>query len=512
MSWFCVCRFSLLLVNFLVLTFGYDLKAFDDTVLFKISWPGKIGVDLLDSQAGAEPYTITTANNEKYQCFIPETAKQEIAQEEVYTGPNPIKFLTLLFNQNTCSYRIEPYWTYELCHGKYVQQYHEERDGKKVKIQKYELGRYDAAQIKKLSAEYDEHAKNPNRKTEIPVKKIDGINMPYVEMEMTDGTMCDLNNKPRSIKVLYVCYQHGKQEIYSIKETATCEYETVVLTPLLCRHPDYKPHDTGENKINCRPLDNAPKKPRSLMALEAESAKLKHQKVTDEKPQKVNVIFRVDKDGQDGQPQVQVEIHPVDSTWKHYNLDDTLNPLIDQGNNLAKSNSVENFLSGHNCLNGGTGWWKYEFCYGRSVTQYHLESSGSKTVVSLGVFNKEKHIEWIDANPNKKPKPIGQRKQLSHFYSHGTICDKTGKPRQTEVKLKCVTNPMGNPSSVSLYLLEPKMCEYVLGVESPLICDILEHADDTYGIISDKILVNLDELKTNLHVEEDDERIANGDE
>lgn len=160
-----------------------------------------------------------------------------------------------------------------------MQQYHEERDGKKVKIQKYELGRYDAAQVKTLSAEYDENAKNPNRKTEIPVKKIDGINMPYVEMEMTDGTMCDLNNKPRSIKVLYVCYQHGKQEIYSIKETATCEYETVVLTPLLCRHPDYKPQDTGENKINCRPLDNAPKKPRSLMALEAESVKLRHQKV-----------------------------------------------------------------------------------------------------------------------------------------------------------------------------------------------------------------------------------------
>ena len=80
------------------------------------------------------------------------------------------------------------------------------------------------------------------------------------------------------------------------------------------------------------------------------------------------------------------------------------------------------------------------------------------------------------------------------------------------MKLKCVTNSLGNPSSVSLYLLEPKVCEYVLGVESPLICDILEHADDTYGIISDKVLVNLDEMKTNLHVEEDDERIANGDE
>ena len=26
---------------------SYDLKAFDDTILFKINWPGKTGADLL---------------------------------------------------------------------------------------------------------------------------------------------------------------------------------------------------------------------------------------------------------------------------------------------------------------------------------------------------------------------------------------------------------------------------------------------------------------------------------
>lgn len=71
---------------------------------------------------------------------------------------------------------------------------------------------------------------------------------------------------------------------------------------------------------------------------------------------------------------------------------------------------------------------------------------------------------------------------------------------------------MGSRSSVSLYLVEPKMCEYVLGVESPLICDILDHADSSYGFINEEVLVNLEELKTNVLVEEDDERIANGDE
>jgi endoplasmic reticulum lectin 1 len=49
---------------------------------------------------------ITTANNEKYQCFIPEIIDEEVIQEEPYSGLNPIELLYLLFNQNTCSYRV----------------------------------------------------------------------------------------------------------------------------------------------------------------------------------------------------------------------------------------------------------------------------------------------------------------------------------------------------------------------------------------------------------------------
>lgn len=66
--------------------------------------------------------------------------------------------------------------------------------------------------------------------------------------------------------------------------------------------------------------------------------------------------------------------------------------------------------------------------------QYHLERDGTKTTVDLGKFDKEKHLKWIEAHPHKKPKLLAQGKQLSHFYSDGSICDKTGKLRQTEVE------------------------------------------------------------------------------
>ncbi|XP_051166804.1 endoplasmic reticulum lectin 1 isoform X2 [Leptopilina boulardi] len=487
-------KFLVLLVNFYIV-YCHDLKAFDDTVLFKINWPGKSSAELLEPE-NVEPYFITTANNEKYQCHIPDTNKQESDQGETYTGPNAIEILAPLFNQKSCSYRLESYWTYELCHGRHVRQYHEEREGKKVNLQEFSLGTFDKTQKIKMSIEYDELAKNSNRKIHIPMKKVDGINMPYVEINMNDGTMCDLNNKPRSTRVLYVCYQHGKHEIFSLKEISSCEYEAVVLSPLLCSHPDYKPQNTGENDINCRPVDDAPKRPRSLSQLEAESLKLRHQKIPD------------------GETRVRVEIRPMDILDKHYNIDETVSNLVDQELNLAKANPVQSFLSGKNCLNGGNGWWKYEFCYGRSVMQYHLERDGTKTTVDLGKFDKEKHLKWIEAHPHKKPKPLVQRKQLSHFYSDGSICDKTGKLRQTEVKLKCVTNPLGSQSSVSLFLLEPKTCEYILGVESPLICNILQYADSETGLISENAFLTLSESKSTSKSDEEDilEKLPNRDE
>lgn len=48
----------------------------------------------------------------------------------------------------------ESYWTYEICHGHYVRQYHEEREGKKVKLQEYILGRWDTALTKLLRMYY----------------------------------------------------------------------------------------------------------------------------------------------------------------------------------------------------------------------------------------------------------------------------------------------------------------------------------------------------------------------
>nr|CAD7427420.1 unnamed protein product [Timema monikensis] len=589
--------FSHLCVLYLTfyVTTSIDIKNFDDTVLFKINWPGRNGNELLDT-LDAETLVVSSENNEKYKCLLPHFQEKEKDTIDTYSGPSPLQLLQPLFTQLSCSYRLESYWTYEVCHGRYVRQYHEEREGKKVKLQEYYLGRLDNTQFGKELEYLDNRAAE-----DMPVKKIDGLNMPYLQLNMSDGTECDLNGKKRMTKALYVCYLHGKHEVYSIKETSTCE-----------------PQESGENVINCHPLERAAKKPRSLLAMEAESLKLKHQKITDdEKLQKVFAIFSIDKEGegQEGETRVRVEIRPVDVTVNQEELASTA-AAPKPPPSIKDTSPVSSFLSGKSCLTGGSGWWKYEFCYGLSVDQYHLEKDGSKTTINLGRFDRNDHIEWLVKNPHKRPKPSALRKQISHFYAGGGLCEETGHPRQTEVsclviivgtkavipscgfegnwlmsrrrqrfvptcvgrgrkkvgkivpaklvameqkdvpsgesvtdglenidcgavqaiegvggaeerckgrlnneaqqeiaalsvrrhvicymlpwckaalrsmlfnsvmyppfphvKLKCLDNS-SSPGSVSLYLLEPKTCEYILGVESPVICNLLPHVDE----------------------------------
>lgn len=56
----------------------------------------------------------------------------------------------------------------------------------------------------------------------------------------------------------------------------------------------------------------------------------------------------------------------------------------------------------------GTGWWKYDFCYGKYVKQVHVdEKAGFQTTVLLGEFYEDDHLEWIAQNPQKRPKPKG---------------------------------------------------------------------------------------------------------
>ncbi|NXX72828.1 ERLEC protein, partial [Spizella passerina] len=76
---------------------------------------------------------------------------------------------------------------------------------------------------------------------QIPTKNIEGQMTPYYPVELGNGTPCSLRqNLPRSSTVMYICHPEAKHEILSVAEVTTCEYEVVILTPLLCNHPKYR--------------------------------------------------------------------------------------------------------------------------------------------------------------------------------------------------------------------------------------------------------------------------------
>ncbi|CAG9119227.1 unnamed protein product [Plutella xylostella] len=471
----------------------HDFKGFDDSILFSINWPGsQESIDNLvdggSNEANKEKdvIQIVTKDKESYECQIPEVIVNESVNIGDYDGLSPMQLLKPLFSQKICSYRLESYWSYEVCHGRYIRQYHEERDGKHIITQEYYLGHWTVEKQKEFETAT---ASTPGTEEKPRLTKVDGVSLPYVEMVMEHGTFCDLSGKRRLTRIQYVCYSPGKHEVYSFKETSTCEYEIIVLSPLLCRHPQFKPKETSENVINCLPIGESPKKPKSLLELEAEALRLQHQTVRlpsdSDGKEPVLAVVKVQKVEKDGETHLTFELHSLSEDEATEDPGKALPKLPDASAPAAGAlddSPVRAFLNGKNCLNGGSGWWKYEFCYGKHVSQYHVDRAGASTVVTLGTFDPQAHRDWLRENKAKAPKPLDQRTSISHLYSNGDICDKTGKPRQTEVKLKCLENSSSS-AQVSLYLLEPRTCHYILGVESPLICDILPYADE-YGLIN----------------------------
>lgn len=152
---------------------------------------------------------------------------------------------------------------------------------------------------------------------------------------------------------------------------------------------------------------------------------------------------------------------------------------------LTDDQLIKEFLSGSYCFHGGVGWWKYEFCYGKHVHQYHEDKDNGKTSVVVGTWNQEEHVEWAKKNTARayhlQDDGTQTVRMVSHFYGNGDICDITDKPRQVTVKLKCKESD--SPHAVTVYMLEPHSCQYILGVESPVICKILDTADEN-GLLS----------------------------
>ncbi|CAO1631519.1 unnamed protein product [Sympodiomycopsis kandeliae] len=63
----------------------------------------------------------------------------------------------------------------------------------------------------------------------------------YLSQIWSDGTLCDINNEPRSVEVQYHCNSNLQySQITTSKETTTCHYVLIVETPILCKEPQLR--------------------------------------------------------------------------------------------------------------------------------------------------------------------------------------------------------------------------------------------------------------------------------
>ncbi|XP_027060593.1 endoplasmic reticulum lectin 1-like [Pocillopora damicornis] len=415
---------------------------------YDINWGGPVslregqvttnGEDFLSSR---ESVVMITKDNEKYRCILP---KDETLNEKkyLYNEPDPEILLESLLRRGECSYRLDSYWTYELCHGRHVKQFHELKAGvQDSKVQEYYLGKLEPKILDKKSSGDPKPLDSPPMEAEdpskiIPSRKINGQVFPYYKVVMDNGTACDLlGNKPRTTNIIYMCAPRSSNEIISVKEIHTCHYEVEVFTPLICANPAYSYREKPVHHISCHSMEGSPDEPRSYSELMEE---------------KFSVEGFLPPEDDDKSPV------PADEHRK----------ILPQPDNLLTAS----FLSGDYCLvGGGSGWWKYEFCYGKQVTQFHQEANGPRINILLGKWVENAHISW------KKDKWAGDG-YIDHFYSGGDVCDLTGKPRSVVVRLKCKEST--HLQEVALSLTEPSTCEYILRVESPIICPLLEKMDE----------------------------------
>ena len=124
-------------------------------------------------------------------------------------------------------------------------------------------------------------------------------------------------------------------------------------------------------------------------------------------------------------------------------------------------------------------WWTYEFCYGRHIVQKHLVGNGQQTSPD------EREEEYVLGRFDPQL-DIQRRQNASHvstddaaftqLYTNGTICDLTGKPRQTIVKYMCSHDvvQLGGVSKDTIAVLnfirEVASCVYEIHFINTAIC------------------------------------------
>ncbi|VDK39067.1 unnamed protein product [Taenia asiatica] len=426
----------------------------------------------ISQSSDSSPLLIKTTNNETYACHLPTTTKGQRTEKVQDAAPHPNDLLADFFKTYPCIFKVEGFWTYELCHDKHIRQFRAEGAGPKLTriVKEFYLGL-----ISDSKKPFDDDRANGD--LEPKSIQINGRDFSYYSVDYDDGTECDLTGIPRRASVLYVCLEESDGELFQISELETCVYQLIVFTRHLCASPQYnlvffnfQSHKVYSNPISCVPHDEyTSRKPRALVSLEKEKEELtalgenehlegifgalrvkglKAIGVVEKLNNRGNVIYRVrtldpletDQETElanekvkqaDTQEVVErVETQPQSKSGLAVVNKKVLNEL-----RLDQQRELQSFLDGETCLTGGAGWWRHEVCYGGRITQYHEDpETGERTEIVLGKWDKAAHLHWVGQSSLRKPQvPVDKRFKLTQFYDNGDFCEEIKAPRSVRL-------------------------------------------------------------------------------
>ncbi|CAH8544334.1 unnamed protein product [Dicrocoelium dendriticum] len=401
----------------------YDVR---DESAFKITW----SVDRSLSEAERKSVQLSTTHGEKYHCFLPLIASTEY---KVTDSPNStadlFEAMKKLFKSHICYTRSETYWNYELCHGTHIRQFHEELlPDKSSKTQEYFLGYFSDPDY----PQFETNSRQP------PTILLGESMYPYLLVNFTNGTPCDLTNFYRMSSVLYVCIEEEEGRIIQVSEVESCHYQLVFATRHLCGHPSFKLPKKSAASVPCLPHGTSPQKPTILTEFEKEQRQLTNfgassvaalfdnlgfSNIKVETERKNNmIVYRIRTDtssGSNSEPSgppltpgsrdssTEAQQHQPSSSpasMDRSSLDSLARMRIKMFEGAdpasvheANREQLRAFLKSQFCLVGQTaGWWTHEICFKRNVTQYHSEKQGERSqVVLLGRWDPEAHSAWL---------------------------------------------------------------------------------------------------------------------
>lgn len=218
----------------------------------------------------AQSVAITKKGGTRYRCHLPSAN----SSGAVWIGtkqaapPKIARYLPAL--RGTCFYRIEGWWTYEFCFHKSIRQFHQEKvksaAGTSVDqvTQEYVLGAYwpspppppvlahgytSPATPSAIERAWADSFKGELREDGKSRRK-------YWSSLYGNGTLCDLNGKPRETEVRLSCAPGEPSFLSSVEEVSTCRYLVQFSTALLCKHPAFTNEHEPESlyAIKCEPV------------------------------------------------------------------------------------------------------------------------------------------------------------------------------------------------------------------------------------------------------------------